>query len=359
MNPGNLTKQAERNIHYKISKLEALCSARRKTNEKYLHELLQLNSSIDQENATLNQAFTDAILNSMASLIDYYCIYCLIRVGVPEEKITRIQYRSLNNKFLIDSSGFSKKIKESPSIDALRKVFDIEISSCCGLEIKDINVHDYWICFLGDAISTTLHEYAITNDKRMKLIFDSVEGRFKIESVVRQYYFYMRFLFCNHSNNAGAKYSIYIDINNFLKHNSVPYLTTKIESFEDEQRAFTYLEIKNHDRIFFKNGILKSIIEIDFDTLKKDLELKHSHQENYDFLCPLEEDWGLGRILKTDTQNGYISKDKATLYFFIDGILMAKNRESTLVDADLSLIGVLRELIREIKQGMKLDFSSI
>lgn len=359
MNIERLAKEVKDNIFYKISKLDALCKERKKTNEKFLREIMQSGPFRDHENATLNQAFTDAILNSVASLIDYYCIYCLIKIGVPESKITKIQYRALNNRFLIDTWGLSKVERESTSIEALRKKFDAEISRCCDLKIEDIDPNDYWVGFLGSAISSTLHEYGVVNEKRMSLKFDKAGNRLVIEKALRQYYFYMNFLFCNPANRSGVRYNIYIDINNCLKHNVVPYLTPKVESFESEQRIFSYLEIKNHNHIFLKNGIFRSIVEADFDILSKSLELKLSNRENYDFLCPLEKEWGIGPIITIDAENGCVSEDKATLYFFVDGVLMAKNREATLVDADHSLLWMLSDLIRKIKNGMQLDFRSL
>jgi hypothetical protein len=166
----------------------------------------------------------------------------------------------------------------------------------------------------------------------------------------------MRPLFCNFANASGVKHNIYIDINNFLKHNAVPYLSSQIENFQGELRIFSYYEIKNSHSLFLKDGILKDLVTADFEVLKVSLELKSSNSDNYGCLSELENAWGLGNILSVDRVNGYISQNKVFLYFYIDGVLIAKSRDATLVDADKSLWNALCELRREIDRGLKFEF---
>jgi len=132
-----------------------------------------------------------------------------------------------------------------------------------------------------------------------------------------------------------------------------------IEKFGDERRSYNFFEIKNENLIFLKDGILKRLAEVDFDTLRDNLDSKYANQAKGNFLCSLEEKWQLGQVLKVDVNNPYISENGGTLYFFFDGVLMAKNANATLVHADKTLLRVLATLIRKIKDGMQLDFSSL
>ena len=162
--------------------------------------------------------------------------------------------------------------------------------------------------------------------------------------------------FCNIYSNAGVKHSIYIDVNNFLKHNAVPYITPHIESFEGEKRIYSYFEIKNEHHLLLKDGILRDIVGTDFEELKINLDSRHRNRNSSGYLCDLEKTWGLGNILTLDPINDHISKDNKTLYFFIDKVLIAKNNEATLIDAGDSLLMVLRILKREIDTGMGYEY---
>ncbi|MDP9686545.1 UNVERIFIED_ORG: hypothetical protein J2W82_000193 [Pseudomonas mohnii] len=352
MNTPDLIKEFEKNISYQFEKIEALYMEREKTNIKYLNELLHPTQEIDQRNAVLNQAYSDALLNSMASLVDYYCILCMLKIGVPESKIRKIQYRSFNNKFLIEKNKLSEVDKKNATIDKLRTIFDAEISKIP--EPKTINSREYWMGFLGKAISSSLNEYG-ANVSEFQLSYDASEDRLDIDLKIKKYFSYMYPLFCNICNSSGVKLNIYIDINNLLKHNAVPYLTTHIEQFQEERRIFSYFEIKNKHHTLLKDGILKDIVAADFESLKSNIDSKYSNITDYSFLCELEKVWGLGRILTLDPKNSHISQDNKTLYIFVDNVLIAKNSEATLIDAGDSLLMALRVLKREIDRGLNYD----
>lgn len=349
MNTLGLIKEFEENISYQFEKIEILYSARNETNITYLNETLHPTQNIDKRNATLNQAYSDALLNSLASLIDYYCILCMLKIGMPPSKIRKVQYRSINNKFILDKLKSTSIDKKSISIQELKDIYDSDFSKIH--TSKNINYRDYWIGFLGNAISSSLNEYGVSA-KEFTLAYDVHEERLDINADIKKYFSYMHPFFCNMYNNSGVKHSIYIDVNNFLKHNAVPYITPHIESFENEKRIYSYFEIQNEHHLLLKDGILKDIVGIDFEKLKLNLDSKFCNSNNYDYLCGLEKTWELGRILTLDRTNGHISKDKKTLYFFIDNVLIAKNHHVTLIDADDSLLMVLKVLKREIYNGL-------
>ncbi|ACB65651.1 hypothetical protein BamMC406_3178 [Burkholderia ambifaria MC40-6] len=351
MNSPELVSDLETNIQHQIKKIGYLYSQREITNRQYFNEFANPKKEFDEGSAILNQAYSDAVLNSMGSLIDYYCICCALKIGIPVKKIKKVQYRSLTNKFLIDNSSLSKSDKATATIGTLQNIFNKKYP-----ELAVLGGHGYWMGFLGEAISHTLKEYGALDRSQFEPIFHASEARLEIDPKIEKYYHYMRPLFCNIANRSGIRHNIYIDINNFLKHNAVPYLSTKIEIFEEERRFFSYFEIKHTHRDFLKDGILKDLVETSFEKLKTDLETKHVSGKYGAYLCGLEQAWGLGPVLDIDFVNGYISPDKKTLYFFVDTVLMAKTESATLIDADGSLLQSLQALAREIDRGLNFKF---
>lgn len=353
MNTQDLISNLESNIQYKFKKIEVLYRQRCKTNHKYLNDCLSFGVKNDEGNSILNQALSDAILNSMASLIDYYCICCMLKIGVAEDKVRKIQYRSLSNSFLIDKSSLSKSEKLTATVDTLQS--DLRAKLSVFPNVESVNVNDYWTAFLGDAISFTLKEYGILERSAFEFKINELKGRLEIDPRVEKYFYYMQPLFCNAASRLGLKHSIYIDINNFLKHNAVPYLSPQIERFGVEQRIYSYFEIKSAQSVFLKEGILKDLVAFSFDEVKSNLKMKQSKEDNYD-LCQLEERWGLGAILTIDRTNGFISSNKEFLHFYIDEILIAKSENALLIEADECLWAAVLELHRELLPRLKYNF---
>lgn len=344
MNLQELIKSLEENIKFKFKKLENLHSERCITNNKHLNDRLNPHIKPDERNSILNQALSDAILNSLASLIDYYCIYCMLKLGATEDKIRKIQYRPLTNSFLIEKSVLLKHKKSTATINTLESEFKAKISSI--INIETVNINDYWTAFLGDAISYTLKEYGILENNKFELKIDEATGQLAFDPRVEKYLYYMQPLFCNAFSASGVKYCIYIDINNFLKHNAVPYLSSQIESFGAEQRIFSYFEIRATQSVFLKDGILKDLVTSSFFEMKSELEKKSKEDKHH--LCQLEENWGLGAILEIDRTNGFISSNKELLHFYIDGILFAKSENTVLIEADSCLRDVISRLHHEL-----------
>lgn len=351
MNLQELTKSLEDNIKFKFKKLETLYNERCITNNKHLNDQVNPHIESDEINSILNQALSDAILNSLASLIDYYCIYCMLKLGATEDKIRKIQYRSLTNSFLIEKSSLLKHKKPTATINTLEAEFKEKISSITNIEA--LNINDYWTAFLGDAISYTLKEYGILESNKFELKIDETTGQLEFDPRVEKYLHYMRPLFCNAFSASGVKYCVYIDINNFLKHNAVPYLSSQIESFGAEQRIFSYFEIRATQSIFLKDGILKDLATSSFFEMKSNLEKKSKKDKHH--LCQLEERWGLGAILEIDRTNGFISSNTEFLHFYIDGILFVKSENTVLIEADSCLWDAISRLHKELLPKLEYD----
>ena len=349
-----LAKNVEADVLQKIKSIHALATQKKSTYEACLDSFLRFgNSSSDKDVEILDQALNDAILNSMATLIDYYCIYCMINLGIDVGKITKVQYRHIGKKYLIENSTLEKEEKDILSLDLFRRKFEGRLSASCGMDISQVNSNDYWTGYVADAISTTLNAYGVLNNKRIELNFDRANNRFIFDDKISEYHHCMRFLYCNQSSNTGVKYNIYLDINNYLKHNSIPRIMRRIEEFKNpqERRIYIFFEIDNYKSIFLKDGFLRDILEMDFNTLNENLKIK-SIEGRFE-LCPLERRWEIGPVITFDNSNGFISDDGETLFFFVDGVFFAKTKKSILIDSESSFRNVLGRLIEEIEKKLE------
>lgn len=345
-----LAENVEADVLQKIKSIYALATQKKSTHKVCLDSFINFrNSSSDKEVEILDQALNDALLNSMATLIDYYCIYCMINIGVDVGKITKVQYRLIGKKYLIENSTLERKEKDVLSLNLFREKFEKRLSASCGMDIDQVNLHDYWTGYVADAISATLNAYGVLENKRIDLNFDRVNNRFIFDNKVSEYHHCMGFLYCNPACNTGVRYNIYLDINNYLKHNSIPRVMRRIEEFPDsqERRIYSFFEIDNYKSIFLKDGFLRDVLEMDFDILGDNLEIKFN--EGRFGVCPLEQRWEIGPIIAVDRSNGFISNDGGTLFFFVDGVFLAKTRKSILIDSESSFRSVLSCLIEEIE----------
>ncbi|MBB4822199.1 hypothetical protein HNP29_005613 [Pseudomonas alcaligenes] len=340
-----LVEEIKENIKYQEKKLNFLWGAREKTNQIFLNQAAR-EEEPDAENATMNQTFTDALLNSLASLIDYYYIFCFLKMGINEENITKIQYRPINNKALLSSSKFREK-----SVTQIKARVDSDFSSLAKLKASDFP-HEYWTVFHSEAIASILFNSGI-KPEIIPQNFYTPSG-LKIDSLIHKYHNHMQFFYCNRYFDHGVKYNIFLDINNCLKHNIVPYVRPSFENYDGEERAYAYIKIENKNSIFLKSGILKSLIEFDFDLMHDSLAQIHN---NTNIENKLEAYLEMNGILRIDMINGYLSKDQETLYFFIDNILMAKTKNAIYIDSYKSLKKTLSCLIGDIRLGMNLDLS--
>ncbi|MBU1332605.1 MAG: hypothetical protein KJ884_07255 [Gammaproteobacteria bacterium] len=336
--------QIKENIDYQEQKLAHLWKARGKTNLLFLEQ--SANHTLDPENTAINQALTDSLLGAMASLVDYYCMYCFLKLGVKAEKITKVQYRQLNNQALLSAAA-----GKPASLDIFRKKFDEKITDISNKTLSEISPNDYWPALFSEAITSAISVAGIAACSE----FSHGENGFLIDSTVRKFHEYMYRFYCNEFFSYGVKYNLFIDINNCLKHNIVPYVTPKLEDFEGEARAYSYVEFKKDAAIFLKPGLLKTLVDYDFDAMQEGLKQVYHGATKH--RSDLERSWGMSDILRVDKRNGYLSQDKNTLYFFIDNVLIAKTRDASYVDVGISLKKTLNRLLDDIRYGMNLDMS--
>lgn len=326
---------------------------REKTVKRLLEEVANKKTP-DTENININQALTDSIMNSMASLIDYYYIYCFLKMGINEQDITKVQYRPLNNYNLRKTYPSKGKNEKVASMDHIINTTRAKITKTSQQDPSKLSVNDYWPIFFGNAIASHLKDTGMM-DKKQNFDFDYCDDAFLIPNLALKYHEYMYRFYCNEHFSHGVKYNIFCDINNCLKHNTIPYVKPKIEKLAGELRGFLYFKFTNRSSIFLKPGILKSIVDMDFERLKNNLKSLHKNKNNYTF--EIEKELGIDKIITTDQENGYIIDEE--LFFYIDHVLMRKTQDATYIEAGINLKLVLGKLITDIEQGINLKFSEL
>lgn len=350
MNKDSLIEIAKNNILSKIAGIKSLWEIKGGFHSKYSFETIREFKKRSEENEISNQALNDALLNSMATLIDYYCIYCMVVLGADEKKLTKVQYRSLTPNFILND----KKKNSGRTIDDFKEELDNRIFEDSKVPIEKVDTYRYSICFLEDAIYRTFADYGISEDAVRRSDYEGINDDFQISAKVEKYHQYMRFLYTNHINPHGMKYSVYIEINNYLKHNCIPIFHQIIEVFEDppQEVLYSYFKIDNNRQLFLKDGPLKDLINMDFHDLHSIIEGKYNGS-NYD-LCELEKKWFMGNIIFADKNNKVKDDDGNYFSFYLDDVLITKNRDFILIDAYGSLKKVLSRLFVEIEERIDL-----
>lgn len=353
METHDYANQIRENIEYQIKKLSMFWNLREKTIRRLLEEVANKKSP-DIENININQALTDSIMNSMASLIDYYYIYCFLKMGITEHHITKVQYRPLNNYNLRKTYPSKGKNEKIASMEHIRNDTRVRIIEVSQQDPSKLTGNDYWPIFFGNAIASHLKDTGMM-DRTQNFNFDYCDDSFSIPSLALKYHEYMYRFYCNEHFSHGVKYNIFLDINNCLKHNIIPYVKPKIEKLAGELRGFLYFKFTNASKFFLKTGILKSVVEMDFERLRKNLKVLHTDKKNYTF--EIEKELGIDKVITTDSENGYISDGE--LCFYIDNVLMRKSHDATYIEAGINLKLVLGRLITDIEQGIRLKFSEL
>lgn len=161
---------------------------------------------------------------------------------------------------------------------------------------------------------------------------------------IEEYYRLTNFLYCN-KTGIGHKFNIFLELNNYLKHNRYPLVKYEIQRIKDHDYAYAFYTIHQSEYHLLKDGIIRTFAEIDFDTLKEALKERY---ENRGTLSNLEIEIGLP-IIDVDRANGYESN--SCLYFQLDGVLISRSVDSISVNAH-SLFSVSGSLLREISKTL-------
>ncbi|HEJ7933589.1 hypothetical protein JEQ01_14065 [Serratia marcescens] len=302
------------------------------------------------------QFFTDALLQGMATLIDYYFIWVSIKLGCQKEKIVKVQYRPFDDKQIIKAYNEAKKSKLD-TIPLIKKEIDMEILNLSGKPSSEVNINHYWAYYFKYAIYSEVSKWGDS--------FKSVQSETNCEyenlvgDVVFKYFTYLSPLFSNcFYLMGGARYNLYLTINNYLKHNTVPIIIPNILNFGKERRIYSHFEIKNENSFFLKDSLLKDILLYDFESLKRELYVKSVQKKTDLFTQSPIRTFSFIDLVDVDIVNGYINDIDGSLLFFVDGVSFIKTKESLLVDAHYSFEKIISNLFETIERSMKIIFNS-
>lgn len=333
------------NIKYQSKKIVYLANCFDKSIKSSINEVLQTgNSNIDPIGNDIffkAQVDADSLLNAYASLIDYYYIYIANKMNVPSDIMNSVQYKKISNDLVTNKKSWREYMNE------LSEVIEEKFES--PNDIWNIN-HFIW----SETFKKELVKWKImSKDTPAYVESEKDNGKVNItpNPLINEYYKFTEFLHCNRTAN-GHKYNIFLELNNFLKHNSYPLVEYEIQKLVNNKKnynyAFAYYTIHRKEYHLLKNGIIRTFAEVDFNVLKKALEFLY---ENRGVFSELEMDIGLP-IINVDRENGYLYN--SSLYFQLDGVLISRSEDSISINAN-SLFKVSGDVIREISKAIGCD----
>ena len=344
----------------KIDCMESLVVLRGDFFEHYVNEQL-LAANPSSKLARTYQNLSVAIINSMASLVDCFFVYCALMLGAKLECIKNIQYRPFGVEALIKSKSLPSKDKGNLTISSYKHHLYAEFLSDYKVDLKACDGYTFWLAYMSDLIKNRLYSFKAFDKEAASFKVDE-NGNLKFDDKLEVYHECMQFLYCNPCNASGVSFTIFADLNNFIKHNSVSYAVLQTEEFENpyELRCYSFFEVRNHKDVYLGDGFLKDLLMTDFNRLKSLLQFKIEKikiiesGEKITPLCAMERKWKIGHVISIDKVNGFISKDEQKLFFFVGGVFFVKTKTSILIDAHSGLHHVLGGLIEQIKRSVNI-----
>ncbi|WKV52156.1 hypothetical protein [Dickeya fangzhongdai] len=300
------------------------------------------------------QFFSDALLQGMATLIDYYFIWVAMKLGCQKENVVKIQYRSFDDNQVIKAYNKANKT-QLDNIPAIKIEMDSEIFNLSGKKSSEVNINNFWAYYFQYAICNEVSKWgesfkAVQSEKNHE--YENLVG-----DVVFKYFTYLNPFFssCFYSME-GARYNLYLTINNYLKHNTVPIIIPNIIHFGNERRIYSHFEINNEEFFFLKDSLLKDILLHDFESLKNELYIKSAQKKDVLINQSPIRTFSFIDFIDVDIVNGYINDMDGSLLFFVDGVSFIKTKKSLLVDAHFSLEKTILNLFMTIERSMKSCF---
>lgn len=295
---------------------------------------------IDQDEYFKAQVDADALLNAYASLIDYYYIFIAIKMNVPEHLINKVQYKKIANNLVTKGMSWSDFISDLKSV-------------IVGKFGQKYNLWDEYYYIWAEVFKKELVFWGVF-DRNIKPYTEekTKDGKVFItpHPLIQEYYSLTNFLHC-YRNGDGHKYNIFLELNNFLKHNRYPLLQYELHVLGGNTYAYAFYTIKKSDYKMLKDGILKIFAEIDFNVLKSALE--HLSKDTGTF-SELEMELGMP-ILTIDKSNGY--EYQGALYFYLSDVLISRKSDSISINSR-DLFSVSGRLVREIEKAVDIKILS-
>lgn len=301
-----------------------------------------VNDRTEPEAAVHRQAaLADAILGAMSSLIDYYAMLCAIRIGVPESRITSVHHDWIQHPRLQLNGKNAGKADLLPALE--------EFSAAYKQRWKEDQQDrpDFWLGLYSASIEDRLKTLGVALDPERE---EGLPG--SPLKQLRTYFYYVQPLISNAINGEGLRFKLYSEINNVIKHNVNRPPRSTSETFDAETRWYTYIEIPQSSRPFLREGVLHRLLSMDFDQLGVWLsEREHSRPR----ACPIARQLGIDDRISLDAENGITSPDQATLYFFIDTVLVGKRRDGILIEAGKTLSSTAAMLCDTVLNGSAME----
>lgn len=281
-------------------------------------------------------ALSDATIGAMSSLIDHYAMFCAVRIGAPQSDLTHVQHDWIRHPELQLNGAKARKNQLSSAFDEFRQA----------RKDKPTAPYDFWLELYTPSIVRRLKALKVElNQERCK----KLPGE-PLKQVVDYFELIWPFV-SNPLNGNGLRFKLYVDLNNVFKHNINHDPKRITESFGTEHRYYTYIEIPNSSRPFVKEGLLQNLMLLDFNQLRDWLaKSQHEPMES----CPIAQALDIDQLISIDAENGFISADQTTLYFFIDSVLVGKHRHGILIDAGNTLCRTARGLCEAVSRGVEM-----
>lgn len=337
--------ETQKSIYYQNKKISALFNLRRKYVDDYLKLHFQ-NAEVehDEDMQNICQILHDGLLNAISSIIDYYNIFFMLKLGIPFERLNDVQHRKINNS---EVRKYHEDIKAKKNNEFFQKL-DEKIRNNEHLKhiLDNKDPWDYIYFLHGGVILNHLKSLGVLDGKQD--LYTQTNNKLIYCGKVIDGLNYFHDFICTYSITLGAQYNIYLELNNFLKHNNVPFATPHSETFEgNEERAYAYFEINKSQYCYLKEGIIKHFAtKVDFERLRDCLSEKIKNNNN----TSIEKELGLPQLIKVDKKNGFTNHDGSMLYFQIGKVMLAKTKDSILIDSMSSLESTYVDLWRDIQR---------
>ncbi|NCG50830.1 hypothetical protein [Serratia fonticola] len=279
------------------------------------------------------QVYADSLLNSFSSMVDYYYIDMAIRMGVPPDKMTCVQFKKISNYDIAKGVDWSTFINKNRSaIDRLEDDWDVK--------------YFLW----SPVFKKELVKFGLMTKDDSPYTEVKKEGAEKVNiephALVRKYQERTEFLHCDRTG-VGHGINIFLELNNFLKHNKSPLIDYELQELKNrgktESVALPFYRIKEEDYCFLGPGIIKHLAGIDFEYLKESLGLLYKHNKIS------EIEFELGSVISVDKENHYCRGE--SVYFSMDNILISRTKNSISINA-WSLFMASKKLLNGIEQNL-------
>ncbi|QKJ59369.2 hypothetical protein [Serratia fonticola] len=283
-----------------------------------------------------SRVYADSLLNSLSSMIDYYYMDMAIRMGSKLENVRSIQYKKVQNNRISKKGGWLRFLKDNESL------FNEKFANRD--QMWDLHYYLWSEVYRADLVSLGVME---TTTPPYEETVDEKTGKTVIEpdKLIAEYFYRTSFLHCDRTGN-GHSSNIFLELNNFLKHNRSPILEYEVQKVRANGKAslvaLPFFKVKESEYCFLGEGVVSYFAKISCKELKSNLDFRSKRNGE---LCDIEKEWG--PVISLDTENNYECNGR--LFFNVDHVLISKAEDSISINV-ISLMHVSRRILREMER---------